>query len=87
MHKLFHIPTSGSKNSSNGGHVSVVNLRGLKFFFLEPIGSSVPKFSNDDKSDTFFYGMNHPIAMLCLAQAFPVPSFRYNLQLKGYTFI
>ena len=47
-----------------------------KSLFLEPIGSSSPKFGNDEKSATYVREQSKDIDILCNAQAFPYPNFR-----------
>ena len=45
---------------------------------LEPIGGAGPKFSSESKSlGTFEKTQNAVLALLCPAQGFPLPSFRY----------
>ena len=44
--------------------------------FSEPIGSSSPKFGNDEKSATYVRKLSNDISILCNAQAFPYPNFR-----------
>lgn len=46
-------------------------------FTIEPIGSKGPKFSNDLRSSTIDREEGQSFGLLCLAQAFPVPTFRY----------
>ena len=46
---------------------------------IEPIGSAGPKFTSDDKSDTFSRSSGTPLALKCTAQGFPVPAFRFKL--------
>lgn len=59
----------------------------LKFFFyipyfcynptfLEPVGAKAPTFSNDLKSFTFSRKFGQSFALLCQAQAWPVPVIR-----------
>ena len=45
---------------------------------LEPVGSATPKFSSDSKSlGTFEKIQNGVLALLCPAQGFPLPNYRY----------
>ena len=45
---------------------------------LEPIGGAGPKFSSDSKSlGTFEKNLSGALSLLCPAQGFPLPSFRY----------
>ena len=43
--------------------------------FIEPVGSTKPKFPNSDIVQISSEGMME-ITLLCPAQGFPVPSFR-----------
>lgn len=45
-------------------------------FLTEPVGAKAPSFSTSAKSSLFFYSAGSNIAILCPAQAFPVPMFR-----------
>ena len=58
-----------------------------KTLFSEPVGSSAPKFSNDEKSATYVRHESMNIALLCSAQAFPYPSFRYKSMYYGPLFV
>jgi len=52
-------------------------------FYLEPVGTRAPKLTQIDsnfKVATREAGLD--IAVLCQAQAFPVPTFRYTLILS-----
>lgn len=42
----------------------------------EPVGSKAPTFSAESKSFTFVRPIGHSFALLCQAQAFPVPLIR-----------
>lgn len=44
--------------------------------FTEPIGSKSPTFSTDDKLAWFVRPVDHSIALICPAQAYPIPIFR-----------
>ena len=47
------------------------------FSMLEPIGGAIPKFSSDSKSlGTFEKQFGEPLALLCPAQASPLPAYR-----------
>lgn len=48
----------------------------LFFFFKEPLFTKAPTFSTDLKSGTFQKHVGQNFALLCLAQAFPVPLIR-----------
>lgn len=45
---------------------------------IEPIASKGPTFSTASKSSTFIQNSGQHIALLCQAQAFPVPLIRYD---------
>lgn len=47
--------------------------------YTEPVGAKSPKFSTNDKSSLFFYSSGEAFALLCPAQGFPVPMFRYGI--------
>ena len=59
---------------------SICWIVSLIFFCSEPIGSSVPKFASADRSHTFNYGQLQSISLLCQAQGFPLPAFRYLIK-------
>lgn len=44
----------------------------------EPVGAKAPTFSSDTKSWTFVRQTGDDFALLCAAQAFPVPLIRYD---------
>lgn len=46
-------------------------------FLLEPVGAKAPTFSSDSKGSIFERTVNSSFALLCQAQAFPVPLMRY----------
>lgn len=43
---------------------------------IEPVGAKAPTFSSQYKSYTFVQKTNDSFALLCQAQAFPVPLIR-----------
>ena len=50
-------------------------------FTTEPIGGAAPKFSSSSKSiGTFEEHGGESLALVCPAQAYPLPSFRYTIQ-------
>ena len=50
-------------------------------FTTEPIGGAAPKFSSSSKSiGTFEEHGGESLALVCPAQAYPLPSFRYTTQ-------
>lgn len=60
----------------------VLLLLGILFkiiSLLEPIGGAIPKFSSDSKSlGSFEKNFGESLALLCPAQAYPLPSYRYS---------
>lgn len=44
----------------------------------EPVGAKAPAFSTDALSQTISRKHGQGFALLCLAQAYPVPMFRYG---------
>jgi len=50
----------------------------LVSFLSEPVGSSGPKFPTMDKSRGFEARVNENFTLLCPAQGFPVPAFRWD---------
>ena len=45
-------------------------------FLIEPVGAKSPTFSSDVKQSWIDRPMNHTFALLCPAQAYPVPAYR-----------
>lgn len=43
---------------------------------LEPVGVEAPKFSTDDRVNSFLRNVEEPITLRCPAQGYPVPLFR-----------
>lgn len=52
----------------------------VKYFLLEPVGTKAPGFSSDFKSFTLARSAGQSFGLLCQAQGFPVPNFRYFLK-------
>lgn len=46
-------------------------------FYLEPVATKAPKFSNDAKKSWYDKTSGLDITLFCPAQGFPVPSYRY----------
>lgn len=46
------------------------------FTFLEPIGFKAPTFSSETKLSWFVKKASQNFALLCPAQAYPIPSFK-----------
>lgn len=53
-------------------------LNNLKNIYAEPVGSKAPTFSTDSKISMFVRKTGEDFALLCQAQAFPVPLIRYD---------
>ena len=47
------------------------------WYYVDPIGSSSPKFSSSQVTSGFIENSGSSIALTCRAQGFPVPVFRY----------
>lgn len=47
--------------------------------FLEPVASVMPKFSSSETTKGFTSKSNQSVTLLCPAQAYPVPLFRYDI--------
>lgn len=43
---------------------------------LEPLGAKAPSFNNDANSFSYTRALGQNFALLCQAQAYPVPVFR-----------
>ncbi|XP_065340871.1 cell adhesion molecule Dscam1 isoform X26 [Cloeon dipterum] len=54
-----------------------------RLVITEPVGSVLPKFPTMDKSRTFDTKLDHSLTILCPAQAFPVPSYRWYKFAEG----
>lgn len=48
-------------------------------FLPEPVGSVIPKFPTTDSSRSFRGKRGENLTLLCPAQGFPVPKYRYGL--------
>lgn len=48
--------------------------------YLEPVGFKAPTFSSELKSGTFEKHVGQDFALLCQAQAFPIPLIRFVLK-------
>lgn len=49
----------------------------LLFLTLEPVGAKAPTFATDLQTVAFTRRIHQSFGLLCQAQAYPVPSFRY----------
>lgn len=58
--------------------VSIIGLhiKDPVFIRIEPVGAKAPTFSSETKSWTFVRETSEDFALLCQAQAFPVPLIR-----------
>uniref|UniRef100_A0A182WFX7 Down syndrome cell adhesion molecule n=1 Tax=Anopheles minimus TaxID=112268 RepID=A0A182WFX7_9DIPT len=56
--------------------VPITRLRLFQFQLREPVGSKPPTFSSESKGSIFDKAANSSFALLCQAQAFPVPIMR-----------
>ncbi|XP_064072169.1 cell adhesion molecule Dscam1 isoform X15 [Vanessa tameamea] len=54
-----------------------------RLVITEPIGSKSPTFSTDDKMSWYVRTIHQSLNLLCLAQAFPVPIFRWYKFIDG----
>lgn len=58
-----------------------LNIEKKYFYFFvgksEPVGAKPPTFSNDFYSFSYIRSAGQSFALLCQAQAFPVPIIRY----------
>ncbi|XP_046962701.1 Down syndrome cell adhesion molecule-like protein Dscam2 isoform X15 [Vanessa cardui] len=54
-----------------------------RLVITEPVGSKAPTFSSDSRSSTFIRTVNQSFGLLCQAQAFPVPLFRWYKFIDG----
>lgn len=52
-------------------------LNHFSLHHTEPVGSKAPTFSTELKSGTYEKRIGQSFALLCLAQAFPVPLIRF----------
>ncbi|XP_055694224.1 cell adhesion molecule Dscam2 isoform X11 [Lutzomyia longipalpis] len=56
-----------------------------RLVITEPIGWKSPAFNTDSKSSTFIRAENQSFGLLCQAQAYPVPIFRWYKFIEGTT--
>ncbi|KRF98066.1 uncharacterized protein Dwil_GK22019, isoform AC [Drosophila willistoni] len=56
-----------------------------RLVITEPIGARAPTFSSDSKGSIFERSINSSFALLCLAQAYPVPFMRWYKFIEGTT--
>ncbi|XP_052739471.1 cell adhesion molecule Dscam2 isoform X11 [Bicyclus anynana] len=54
-----------------------------RLVITEPVGFKAPTFSTDARSSTFVRTVNQSFALLCQAQSFPVPIFRWYKFIDG----
>lgn len=55
--------------------IRIINV--FHLYGTEPVGAKAPTFSSDSKGSIFVRQEGTSFAMLCQAQAFPVPLIRY----------
>lgn len=48
--------------------------------FTEPVGAKAPTFASSSKISSLLGPSSGDIVLLCQAQAYPVPYFRYTIQ-------
>ncbi|XP_059225643.1 cell adhesion molecule Dscam2 isoform X6 [Stomoxys calcitrans] len=56
-----------------------------RLVITEPVGAKAPTFSSDSKVSMFVRAINSSFALLCQAQAFPVPITRWYKFIEGTT--
>ncbi|XP_059477742.1 cell adhesion molecule Dscam2 isoform X44 [Neocloeon triangulifer] len=56
-----------------------------RLVITEPIGAKAPKYFTDDRTHSFTRGGGSSFALLCQAQGFPVPAFRWYKFIEGTT--
>jgi hypothetical protein len=64
------------------GKLYLAKILVLKTIISEPIGSAKPKFSDDLNSKGITRYEQNQVALICPAQAFPIPSFRFECLLQ-----
>ena len=52
-------------------------LKWIPLLYVEPIGGTKPKFSQESESSTFTKQSGLQLSLLCPAQGAPLPSFRF----------
>ena len=52
-------------------------IQKIENFYLEPIGGAKPQFSSSSKISTYNTGLGSKFALICPAQAHPLPGFRF----------
>lgn len=57
------------------------------FLFSDPVGSKAPSFSTTSISATFKMRFGQGFSLLCPAQGFPPPAFKYVKRCKKYKFL
>lgn len=81
---LFSVRPRRFLSQCLGKGVTVVRFCGLSLdvnlpkSLTEPVGAKAPAFSTDALSQTISRKHGQGFALLCLAQAYPVPMFRYG---------
>ncbi|XP_015172313.1 PREDICTED: Down syndrome cell adhesion molecule-like protein Dscam2 isoform X32 [Polistes dominula] len=54
-----------------------------RLVITEPVGAKAPKFSSDDRVNSFIRAKGSTSTLFCPAQGFPVPSFRWYKFIEG----
>ena len=68
------------------GNSMTLNLKWIPPLYVEPIGGTKPKFSQESESSTFTKQSGLQLSLLCPAQGAPLPSFRFVLTLVYFLF-
>lgn len=51
-------------------------MKSLFNFYIEPLGAKAPAFNTASSTFSYAYPKEKDLALLCQAQAYPVPFFR-----------
>ena len=95
LRKLSHYPHTGTdeKHSDVKLPRSIpafrklwIRILTLECCFVEPIGGAKPQFNSKSESWTFKTETMTEFSLMCPAQAFPLPSFRWWSFFKNLTF-
>lgn len=72
-------------NNSNANYLFMCEIWKCFYLVLEPTFSRAPSFSNDAKGSMISRSEQSTFAMLCQAQAFPVPLIRYVVSHESHS--
>ncbi|KAH0947635.1 hypothetical protein HN011_008034 [Eciton burchellii] len=75
-------PAQGFPVPSHRWDKTALYARVLFRFLVEPVASTKPKFPMTENSRTYTVHCDRPLTLMCPAQAFPVPAFRYTRHLR-----